>query len=115
MEAAHAAEKYKDEATCPLCREADSQQHWIREYQAMPLPVTRRQYTLLVVGDIKRTKDDKHHTNARWVEIALDIAVTKPQEADVWVGMWTLTLTQLLKRRFENSNSTYTNHKNLTS
>ena len=34
---------------------------------------------------------------ARWMEIILVIAVTHPQGAGVWVGIWTL------KSRFENS------------
>ena len=43
------------------------------------------------------------------MEIATDIAVTHPQGADVWVGMWTLTLRQLFKTHFENIISTYIN------
>ena len=32
-----------------------------------------------------------------------------PSRADVWVGMWSPYLRQLIKTRFENSNRTYTN------
>ena len=43
------------------------------------------------------------------MEIALDIAVTHSQGADVWVRMWTPMIRQLLKARLENSSSNSTN------
>ena len=43
------------------------------------------------------------------MKVALDIAVTHPQGADIWVGMWPPHLRQTLKTRFESSNSTYAN------
>ena len=49
------------------------------------------------------------------MEAALDITVTHPKGGDVWVGMWSLHLKQLLKIRFESSNCTYNNaFSNLT-
>ena len=42
------------------------------------------------------------------MEIIFDIAVTHPQGADAWVGMWPLTLRRALKSRYENS-SNYSN------
>ena len=63
----------------------------------------------LVTGDVKRQRGDKHFKTATWMEIALDIAVTHPQGADVWVGLWPPQLRQLLKTRFKCSNSTYNN------
>ena len=50
---AKSIEETKEEAKCPLCDGTDSQQHWIRECQAEPLPETRRDYIALVKGDIK--------------------------------------------------------------
>ena len=51
---------------------------------------------------------DKHGKNARWMEIIIDIAVTHPQRADVWGGIWSPSLRQTLKSRFEDS-SDYAN------
>ena len=62
-----------------------------------------------MVVDIKRIRNDVHHKTTPWVEIALDIAVTHPQGLDIWVGMWTPMLSQLLETRFEISYSTYAN------
>ena len=66
----------------------------------------------MVEGYIRRDRrDNKHDTygmTAEWMEIILDITVTHPQGADVWVGMLPQSLRQLLKTRFENS-SNYAN------
>ena len=43
------------------------------------------------------------------MKIVLDIAVKHPQGADVWVGMWSPTLWQTLKHKFERSDPTYIN------
>ena len=51
--AAHTAEEYKDEAIYP-----------VRECQSLPLQMTRRQYTQLVVGDIKRIRGDNQFKSA---------------------------------------------------
>ena len=37
------------------------------------------------------------------MEIALDLAVKHPQGADAWIGMWTPTLRDDLKRRYQSS------------
>ena len=75
---AHSAEESREEATCPLYKDRDSQQYWIRGYQAKSLRGTRRDYIALVKGDIMRQGDDKHFKTAIWTEIALAIAVTHP-------------------------------------
>ena len=41
------------------------------------------------------------------MEITLDIEVTHPQEADVWMRMQPSLLIQLLKARLERNNSPY--------
>ena len=38
----------------------------------------------MVIRNIRRIRDNKHHKASRWIEIALDIAVTQLKEADVW-------------------------------
>ena len=94
---AKSVEERKADANCPICDETDSQQHWIRECQVEPLPGIRRDYIALVKGYIKRHREDRHPKTAAWMEVALDIAVTHPQGADIWVGMWPPHLKQLLK------------------
>ena len=57
---AKSVEENEEEAKCPLCDGSDSQQQWIRECQAEPLPGTRKDYIALVKGSIKRHRDDRH-------------------------------------------------------
>ena len=101
--AANSEEQYREIAICPLCQAADSQQHWIIECQASTLPVTRRQFIELVNSTIRRERKQKHERTARWMEIALDLAVKHPQGADAWVGMWTPTLREELRTRYQSS------------
>ena len=69
------------------------------------LPKTRSQYTAMAEGDIRRERKDNHENSACWMEVILDIVVTHPHGADVWVGMWPPSLRQTLKSRFENSSN----------
>ena len=64
--AAQTATDYNEQSICPLCKETDFQQHWIRECQELnlpephkrTLPTTRSQYIAMVEGDIRREKRD---------------------------------------------------------
>ena len=70
--AAYTAADYNELSTCPLCKEKDSQQHWIRECQESTLPPSlppsfkktlqkvRSQYIALVEGDMRKERRDKH-------------------------------------------------------
>ena len=61
---------------------------WIRECQSKPLALSRGDDIALVRGNVKKHREDIHFKTATWMELAMDIAVTHPQGADVWVGMW---------------------------
>ena len=68
-----------------------------------------RDYIALVKGDIKRLWEDQHFKTVTRMEVTLNIAVTRPQRANVWAEMWPQLLWQLFKTWFEGSNSTYAN------
>ena len=96
---------------CSLCRKADPP---ATLDQGMPSKTAPSDMETIYTNGSKRPKrirNDNHHKTVRWMEIAVDIAVTYSKGAHVWVGMLTPTLKRLLKTRFENSNSnsTYTN------
>ena len=87
VKASHTAVDYNEQSTCPICKEKDSQQHWITCCKESTLPKTRSDYIVQVKKDIRRKTRDRHETKARWMEILLGIAVIRPQGVDVWVGM----------------------------
>ena len=94
---AKTTEEYHNGASCPLCRQTDSHQHWIMQCQASALPDARTQYIAQVKVDIRREEGAGYHKTVAWMKIVLDIAVCHPQRADVWVQIGSPTLRQALK------------------
>ena len=63
----------------------------------------------MVEGDTWKARKSEFYKTSEWIEKVIDIAVKRPRGADVWVGMWSTTLRQALKSRFERSSSIYIN------
>ena len=71
--------KYHNDASCPLCGQTDSQQHWITQCQAATLPQTKCEYIAQVKADTRREERAEHYKTVQWMKIELGIAVKHPQ------------------------------------
>ena len=64
------AEEYHNDASCTLCGQTDSQQHyWITHCQASNHPKPRSDYITQVKVDIRSEERAKHHKTVEWMKI----------------------------------------------